>query len=299
MVPARGPLGQEIRAPVLILHAVRFGEKCSFPYLGNSPTLRYDPATGPDLKVVLGQILVEVLRNIHFRQHFEDLRRLFGLPVDVRALPQAPELLTLLELRDDPRNRGVTTVVHQDPPLGEHLLGVLRRFAPELLITTPTMVLTAGGALSAAGRPLFDKVIGLSISDSPGLDSLGFDKIHLDDAAVEFARYLLESRAILAYGGDLRPGGFTALLRNLVWTYNATDGGIPSASAVTSPGLSTRTACETIRITSNGWTRRIASSSCSYPARPTWQHCRPARPRTGVPRTSGSGPAACPRCASR
>src|SRR5208282_1790662 len=213
--------------PVLILHAVRFGEKCSFPYLGNSPTLRYDPATGPDLKVVLGQILVEVLRNIHFRQHFEDLRRLFELPVDVRALPQAPELLTLLELRDDPRNRGVTTVVHQDPPLGEHLLGVLRRFAPELLITTPTMVLTAGGALSAAGRPLSDKVIGLSISDSPGLDSLGFDKIHLDDAAVEFARYLLESRAILAYGGDLRPGGFTALLRNLVWTYNATDGGTP------------------------------------------------------------------------
>ncbi len=84
--------------PVLILHAVRFGEKCSFPYLGNSPTIRYDPANGPDLKVVLGQTLVEVLRNNHFRQHFEDLRRLFNLEGDVRALPQAPELITLLEL---------------------------------------------------------------------------------------------------------------------------------------------------------------------------------------------------------
>jgi SLOG cluster2/TIR domain len=213
--------------PVLILHAVRFGEKCGFPYLGNSPTIRYDPAAGPDLKIVLGQMLVEVLRNIHFRQHFENLRRLFDLPADVRALPQAPELLTLLELRDDPRNRGVTTVVHQDPPLGEHLLGVLRRFAPDLLITTPTIVLTAGRPISAPERPLSEKVIGLSISDSPSLDALGFHKIHLDDAAVEFARYLLESRAILAYGGDLRPGGFTALLRDLVWTYNATDGGIP------------------------------------------------------------------------
>ena len=207
--------------PVLILHAVRFGEKCSFPYLGNSPTIRYDPASGPDLKVVLGQMLVEVLRNNHFRQHFEDLHRLFNLEGDVRALPQAPELITLLELRDDSKSRGTATVVHQDPPLGEHLLDVLHRFAPELTITTPAMVLTAGRALSGTERPLADKVIGLSISDSPDLDRLGFHQIHLDDAAVEFARYLLESRAILAYGGDLRPGGFTAILRNLVWTYNA------------------------------------------------------------------------------
>ena len=92
----------------------------------------------------------------------------------MRALPQAPELITLLELRDDPKSRGIATVVHQDPPLGEHLLDVLHRFAAELMITTPAKLLTAGRALSGTERPLADKVIGLSISDSPDLDRLGF-----------------------------------------------------------------------------------------------------------------------------
>src|SRR5262249_21907341 len=35
--------------PVLILHGVRMGEKCTFPYLGNTPAIRFDPDSGPDL----------------------------------------------------------------------------------------------------------------------------------------------------------------------------------------------------------------------------------------------------------
>jgi hypothetical protein len=213
--------------PVLIMHGVRIGEKCSFPYLGNAPTIRFDPAAGPELEKVLGQLLVEILRNIHFRQHFQDLSGLFELEGEVRALPQTPELLTLLELQSDPKGRDVKTIVYQEPPLGEHLLDVLRRFAPDLTVTTPILLLTAGMRRADAERPLSGRTIGLSLGSSPDLDRLGFHQIHLDDAAVEFARYLLESGATLAYGGDLRPGGFTEILRDLVWTYDASESDTP------------------------------------------------------------------------
>jgi hypothetical protein len=209
--------------PVLIAHAVQYGEKCSFPYLGNAPTIRFDPEKGPDFDALLGQMLVEVLRNNHFRQHFEDLRSLFGLGSGVRALPQTPELLTLLEIRSDPKSQDIKTIVYPEPPLGEHLLDILRRFTPALTVTTPVLLLTSGLLRAGGERLLTGKTIGLSIGKSPDLDRLGLDPIHVEDALVELARYLLECGATLAFGGDLRPGGFTEILRDLVWIYDASD----------------------------------------------------------------------------
>ncbi|GAK56718.1 hypothetical protein U27_03681 [Candidatus Vecturithrix granuli] len=65
-----------------------------------------------------------------------------------------------------------------------------------------------------------DYCIGLSISESPDLPALGLNEIHLQDAMVEFARYLLASGSSLAYGGDLRAGGFTETLFKLVQANN-------------------------------------------------------------------------------
>lgn len=73
--------------------------------------------------------------------------------------------------------------------------------------------------------------IALSISNSPDLAVLGFGKEHLDDAMTEIARHLIACGATLAYGGDLREGGFTELLFEIVNRYRAnkdTDGLIVS-----------------------------------------------------------------------
>ena len=59
-------------------------------------------------------------------------------------------------------------------------------------------------------------VLALSISESEELSALGFGDKHLSDAMVEVARHLLANDASLMYGGDLRPGGFTELLFELV-----------------------------------------------------------------------------------
>jgi hypothetical protein len=66
--------------------------------------------------------------------------------------------------------------------------------------------------------------IGLSISDSSDLPMRGFGPAHLRDAAAEFARFLLAAGATLAYGGDLRQGGFTEVLFELLTAYRAISG---------------------------------------------------------------------------
>ena len=64
-------------------------------------------------------------------------------------------------------------------------------------------------------------IVGISISESEELSQLGFSKIHIQDAMIEFARYLLVHGATLAYGGDLRSDGYTFLLSELAFQYRS------------------------------------------------------------------------------
>lgn len=61
--------------------------------------------------------------------------------------------------------------------------------------------------------------LGISISESPDLGRVGLGKAHLSEAMIEIARHLLRFGVSLAYGGDLRPGGFTRALFELVHSY--------------------------------------------------------------------------------
>ncbi len=65
------------------------------------------------------------------------------------------------------------------------------------------------------------KTIGISISESDNLHELGYGIVHLRDAVIEIARYILASGGRLAYGGDMRQGGFTELIFDLLAYYKA------------------------------------------------------------------------------
>ncbi|MCE2508870.1 MAG: hypothetical protein J4G04_06195 [Nitrosopumilaceae archaeon] len=68
-------------------------------------------------------------------------------------------------------------------------------------------------------------VVSISISESPDMPVLGMSDQHLQDAMYEIATHLLANGADLAYGGDLRPGGFTELLFELLYRYGDGTGG--------------------------------------------------------------------------
>lgn len=76
-------------------------------------------------------------------------------------------------------------------------------------------------------EPLSNRVVAISISESPDMAALGLSSEHLTDAMAEVARYLLSMGARLVYGGDLRPDGFTLVLLELVERHrrDSDDGG--------------------------------------------------------------------------
>lgn len=68
-------------------------------------------------------------------------------------------------------------------------------------------------------EPLSKQAVAISISESPDMSVLGLGNEHLVDAMAEVARHLLAMGARLMYGGDLRPGGFTEVLFELIARY--------------------------------------------------------------------------------
>lgn len=65
------------------------------------------------------------------------------------------------------------------------------------------------------------RTIGVSISESDELRQLGYDVVHLNDLIIETGRYILSLGGKLAYGGDMRNGGFTELFFDLLNYYKA------------------------------------------------------------------------------
>ena len=87
---------------------------------------------------------------------------------------------------------------------------------------------SGGGATVTSKAELFSrkyflkgKTIGISISVSDNLSELGYGEAHQKDAMIEIARYMIALGGKLAYGGDLRPQGFTELLFELLAYYKA------------------------------------------------------------------------------
>lgn len=65
------------------------------------------------------------------------------------------------------------------------------------------------------------RTLGISISESDELNQLGYDIAHLNDLIIETARYMLSLGGKLAYGGDMRNGGFTEMFFDLLNYYKA------------------------------------------------------------------------------
>lgn len=214
--------------PLVVINAVREREERGFPYLGNAPSLRINDKDPTWPIQVVAMALREMLRHCWFYANLTDLKQVGLVPQDMEPSPSPPEILTLLTRL---QKTSSANLIYPDPPLGSEERILLSQVAPNITITTPTScagINTLGNQTNPSNQsdpeenttPLTGMRIGLSISNSPDLADFGLGLPHLQDAMLELARYLLSQGANLAYGGDLRPGGVTEQLLELVWAYD-------------------------------------------------------------------------------
>lgn len=214
--------------PILLVHRIDYGEQRAFPYLGNVPSLSWAAAGSDDTeraRTLREHILALALRDRYLRLHLRELCAMYG--VDGLELTSPPELLTLSI--NERGTKPPPIVVYPDPPLGEVEHAVLHHHQPGLVLLTPTQLSGFAARRSAAGTSPGRRAltVGLSVSDSPDLMRLGFGDLHLDDAMREVARHLLAAGHRLAYGGDLRPSGFTRSLKAVAATYAGSRADLP------------------------------------------------------------------------
>jgi hypothetical protein len=172
--------------------------------------------------VVIDAALREVLRNAYFIEYVRSIKKagyLADTNVEIATAPETLTYLNLVHAKKCDRTKP-SVLLYPDPPLGDEEVEVLENLNPSNInVTTPTAIAVAP-IPGKSDPPFKGRLIGLSISNSTDLSAQGMGLVHLEDAMVECARHLLTQGASLAYGGDLRPGGFTTILFELVRSHN-------------------------------------------------------------------------------
>ena len=132
-------------APLVVVDALTRREERGFPYLGNAPTLRWDPArpAAAQRDAIVRLALYTALGDVHFRRHLANLCAALAVDGEPVILPRPPELLSCLDLPRD------ALVVYPDPPLGDEELRVLGRLRGDLVFRTPTLLAASAPARSA------------------------------------------------------------------------------------------------------------------------------------------------------
>ena len=214
---------KKYKIPILVINAIKTGEERSFPYLGNVPTVTWQES---QIYLIIRKILLELLRHQYFPKYIDNLKKIRNIPEKTIVLPFAPELVNLVQYWQENKQREDTLIMYPDPPLGDNEINLLNLVNSNIKAWTPSQPVTSI-ATDDFQKPLSGRIIGISISDSPDLERLGFSVYHLKRALLEISRHLLAQGASVAYGGDLRQDGFTQDLIEMVKAYNQQENNKP------------------------------------------------------------------------
>lgn len=190
-------VGKENHVPTVVVSLFNGKIPRTFPYLGNTPKIRFDR----NWDEVICLLLRTALDKYFQERYLEKFELAHG-----KIIPMMPEFINIGNVD------GIERILYPEPPLGNEELYVLKRQFPTIDLSTPSQIFSNS-------RFLDGKKVAISISESPDSSTIGIGKVMFDDLSVELARHLLISGAHLVYGGDLRPGGFTELFKDLTYQY--------------------------------------------------------------------------------
>ena len=190
-------VGKEYHVPTVVVSLFNGTIPRTFPYLGNTPKIRFDKNWD--------EVICLLLRTALDKYYEERYLEKFKL-ADSKIIPMMPEFINIGKVD------GVNQILYPEPPLGNEELEVVKRQFPTITFNTPSQIFSAS-------RFLDGKKVAISVSESTDASTLGIGKAMFEDLSVELARHLLISGAHLVYGGDLRPGGFTELFKDLTYQY--------------------------------------------------------------------------------
>lgn len=133
---------KRIKSPIVVVYDISKGEKRSFPYMGNVPTIKWDDNFADIIELTLYQVLNNRFNEEYLKKHI----KLYGLDTrhECIELTSPPELFNYLLILKKSANMEAQgskkdiMVIYPDPPLGIEELRVLNEVDDNIHFTTPT-----------------------------------------------------------------------------------------------------------------------------------------------------------------
>ncbi len=133
--------------PLVIANCISDVDDRGFPYMGNVPVVRMDPAKLDRIEFIVGRLLDEVLKDFLWKCRVEMLKA--DNPDGVVFLPRLPELISLAGLETS-KGKDIL-IVYPDPPLGSEEQRLFEEIAPSVklrslieFIAAPRVTATSG-----------------------------------------------------------------------------------------------------------------------------------------------------------
>ena len=128
------------KSPIVIVNAINSGEKRSFPYIGNTPTIRWNN----NFDDIIDLALEQMLYNLNCEQVMKKMEELYLQEADGHVIhfTSPPELFNFLDITKfrKTKNNQPVLVMYPDPPLGNEELRLLNEIDENITFITPIML---------------------------------------------------------------------------------------------------------------------------------------------------------------
>lgn len=229
-------IAKRSRCSIISVMDIKKGEKRSFPYSGNCPTIVWNC----NFKEIINLILSQVISDQYNDLYLESIVEMYELRNKCLKVPKAPELFDCVDIEKERKKMNGDSpiiVLYPEPPLGVEELNLLNDVDEKIEFVTPLLLptflpriiykTTQDLDISVADKIkdtpkrnrihlLKDQGIGISISDSIEIEELGFSIDHQKKLITEITRFIIIHGGKLIYGGDLRRNGYTRIFSNIV-----------------------------------------------------------------------------------
>lgn len=124
-------------SPLLVVNCIKKGEKRSFPYMGNCPTIRFNDNNFAE---IINLILTQILHNEYQKKLMPKYLQLYDIQEhEVITLASPPELFNFIDIynmAEKSPDKNIM-VLYPEPPLGLEELSLLNEFDERIAFCTP------------------------------------------------------------------------------------------------------------------------------------------------------------------
>ncbi len=127
------------KAPVVVVHNIEKGEKRSFPYMGNVPTIKWNNNN----EEIVDLALVQVLNNLFAKEKLEKYTAMYGVSAKYYCIDitSPPELFNFIDIENKKKDtKKPILVIYPDPPLGIEEISLLNELNNKIDFITPILL---------------------------------------------------------------------------------------------------------------------------------------------------------------